>query len=131
MEQHTTEKVLFVYNADSGFRNALIDSAHKLFSPSTYACSLCNITFGVIGEKAVWKKFRAKAAAPMVFMHKDEFAKVYASKFGHRFSYPIILIATTTSFDVLVKTEELDALPNAEALITLLETRLECDKLKN
>ncbi len=59
----------------------------------------------------------------MVFLHKDEFAKQYASKFGYKFTFPIILAETEDELNVYVGTEELNALDNAEALIDLINKR--------
>ena len=44
----SNRSLILVYNADSGFFNALADSAHKLLSPSTYDCRLCALTYGAI-----------------------------------------------------------------------------------
>ena len=52
-----TQKLIFVYNADSGFLNTLGDFAHKIVRPSTYPCNLCAVTFGNLGMKMEWKKF--------------------------------------------------------------------------
>lgn len=117
------KKLIFVYNADSGLRNALIDSAHKIFSPSTYQCSLCDITYGVFSEKNTWKEFRKDTDIKMDFLHKDEFAEQYKSKFGHKFTFPIVLLETGTALDVFVKTEELNALETSKDLIALIKER--------
>lgn len=126
MKKDTPQKLIFVYNADSGLRNLLIDGAHKILSPSTYACSLCDITFGAFTEHTVWKKFRKKQAQnlEMEFLHKDEFAKAYRSKFGYKFTFPIVLSETNTDLEIFVRTEELNQLEDAAALIAVLEERL-------
>ncbi len=124
MHSNTFEKLIFIYNADSGFRNMVIDSAHKIFSPGTYECSLCDITYGAFTENKVWQKFRDKSIVEMEFLHKDEFTKAYRSKFGHKFGFPIVLVSVNAGLDVLVKTEELNAMESAKDLIALLEERL-------
>ncbi len=117
------QKLIFVYNADSGLRNVIIDGAHKIFSPNTYACNLCDITFGAFAENKTWKKFRQKTSLVMQFLHKNEFKSQYASKFGHKFNYPIVLIAVNENLDILVNTEELNKLKSAEDLIELIQQR--------
>ena len=119
------KKLLFIYNANSGIRNMLLDGAHKILSPSTYECNLCDITFGAFTENKGWKKFRKETIMEMDFLHKDEFAKQYASKFGHKFTFPIILAATTDGLEVFVQTEELNALDSANRLIDLIQKRKE------
>lgn len=118
------EKLVFVYNADSGIRNAIIGSAHKILSPGTYDCKLCGITFGVFGERKIWKDFREKASCEMEFLHKDEFQKNYASKFVYAFEYPVILIASNENFEVFISKEELEGLEKPEELIQLINKRI-------
>jgi len=50
-------KLIFVYNANSGAINALLDSAHKIISPQTYDCKLCELTYGVFKEDEEWLRF--------------------------------------------------------------------------
>ncbi|NJM95354.1 MAG: GTPase, partial [Acaryochloridaceae cyanobacterium CSU_5_19] len=38
------DRLIFVYNANSGGINTALDIAHKLLSPSTYRCNLCRLT---------------------------------------------------------------------------------------
>ena len=111
MEKSDLEKIVFVYNADSGRRNAIIDSLHKVLQPSTYNCNLCDITFGVFSENKQWKDFRTSFSREMEFLHKDEFRKAYASKFGHRYSFPIVLAAVAGNLEILINTQELNELP--------------------
>ncbi len=117
------QKIIFVYNADSGKRSAVMDSLHKVLSPSTYDCNLCSITFGLFTEKKVWKQFRNHAEVDMEFLHRDEFEKVYASKFALKYSYPVILAAVSGELEILVQTDELNRLNSAEELIQLLQNR--------
>lgn len=115
--------LVFVYNANSGKLNALIDSAHKVLSPATYDCPLCDITYGVFTENRLWKQFREQSDTAMRFLHKDEFAKQYASKFGHKFTFPIILADTGHALEVVMDTQELKTVATAEELIALLQGR--------
>ncbi|WP_073180450.1 GTPase [Flagellimonas flava] len=116
-------KLIFVYNANSGARNAILDSMHKVFSPSTYECSLCDITFGVVSENKTWKKFRQESEVQMDFLHKDEFQKEYASKFGHKFTFPIVLMEGERGLEVLISSDELNQLQGPEELIQLVRER--------
>lgn len=124
MKSETIQKLLFVYNANSGARNAILDSMHKVFSPSTYDCNLCDITFGVMAENRAWKKFREQSNIPMSFLHRDEFAKAYASKFGHRYTYPIVLLENEHELELFISTEELNALQSAQELIDAIQKRI-------
>lgn len=123
MDKHEDTKLIFIYNANSGMRNALLDGAHKALSPNTYQCNLCDLTFGVINEKRAWKKFREEGNLNMEFIHKDEFKKEYASKFGYKFEFPIILVIVDNELQVFISTKELNELDNTEALIELIKKR--------
>lgn len=124
MKNEVTQKLIFIYNADSGLRNMIVDSAHKILSPDTYACSLCDITYGAFTENSVWKKFRKEMNLEMQFLHKDEFSKAYASKFGHKFTFPIVLAESNSGLEVFIKTKELNGIENPEALIALIQQRI-------
>ncbi len=119
----TAQKLLFIYNADSGLGNLLLDGAHKILSPGTYKCSLCSLTFGAFLEKAQWKKFREEGTIEMDFLHKDEFNTQYNSKFGHKLSFPIVLAETNLGLEIFVTTEELNNLEKADDLIGLIKDR--------
>jgi len=118
------EKLIFVYNADSGKMNAYLDMMHKVVSPGTYPCSLCDITHGVFKEREKWKRFRENSDVSMEFLHKDEFQKKYASKFGYKFEFPVILSENSKGLEVFISKKELSEIKNEEFLIELVKTRL-------
>lgn len=117
------EQLLFIYNADSGKANAFLDAAHKIFRPSTYSCYLCKLTHGPFAERKQWKDFRRNLAIPMEFLHKDEFEKQYASKFGYKFSYPVVLISGRENLEIFITSEELKMMKRPEELIALIRKR--------
>ena len=115
-----SKKIIFIYNANSDTGSKLFDFAHKIISPATYNCSLCSLTFGNFTEKKQWKTFREQLLAKgyeLEFLHKDEFQDSYKSKFGHGFTYPIILLETAHDLEVLVTTEKLNGFETVEELI--------------
>jgi len=120
-DDSTAQRLIFIYNADSGLRNLIIDGAHKILSPSTYECKLCEITFGAFTENSVWKEFRLQSDLEMEFLHKDEFKKQYASKFRHKFTFPIVLAEGENGLEVLIKTEEMNKLEDAKSLIVRIK----------
>ena len=81
MPNHSNSKQLvFVYNADSGVFNTLTDIAHKVFSPQTYACTLCAISHSYFNERDEWKDFIRSLEADCEFLHRDEFEEKYDFK---------------------------------------------------
>lgn len=124
MKEKSQQRIVFVYNANSGAKNAVLDSMKKVFSPSTYDCKLCEITYGVVAENRTWKKFRQESNHQMRFLHKDEFSKKYASKFGYKFDFPIALVEGENGLEVLISKSEMNSLKTARGLIELLEERV-------
>ena len=123
MKDGGRQKLIFIYNADSGLLNMVFDGAHKIFSPSTYKGRLCDITFDTFTENNGWKQFRNTSTLEMEFLHKVEFLKAYRSKFLHKYTFPIVLSANENGLEVFVKTEELNEINNVEGLIRLIEGR--------
>jgi len=71
------QTIVFVYNADSGVFNTLTDIAHKIFSPETYSCNLCAITYGNFSMRTEWQEFLKTIDAEMEFLHRDELQQQY------------------------------------------------------
>jgi GNAT superfamily N-acetyltransferase len=111
-------RLVFVYNADGGKLDALLDAGHKIVSPGTYQCSLCKLTHGAFSERNIWKKFRETTTLELTFLHRDEFEERY----GTGFTYPIVL-RTGPDLEVLMSTGELNAMSNPEELIATIEER--------
>jgi len=118
-------KLIFVYNADSGLKNAVLDSAHKILSPKTYQCRLCDLTYGAFREKKVWKNFRNKSDIKMKFLHSDEFKQLYKSKFRPAFELPVVLIENQYDLDVLISSKGLNEIKDCESLIHKLKGLVE------
>lgn len=66
------EELLFVYNADGGLLHAIGDIAHKILSPATYPCRLCELTHGYFRERAEWRAFVADLGVKCTFLHRSE-----------------------------------------------------------
>ncbi len=110
------DQLLFVYNADSGRVNMLLDIAHKAISPKTYQCQLCSLTHDTFSEKEAWKVFRESSDLEMVFLHKDEFEK----KYTQRYVFPVIL-RRSEGLEVLVDAQEMSGIQSVEGLIARLK----------
>lgn len=117
------KKLIFVYNAKSGLQNKMLDAAHKIFSPKTYACNLCSVTFGFVRENSIWKKFKEETNLEMQFLHKDEFTNIYNIRAQQNFTYPIVMALGGNGLVVAVKTIELNKVRDASVLIELIKAR--------
>jgi hypothetical protein len=77
MTNHSNSALVFAYNADSGLFNAVADLAHKTFSPATYGCNLCALTYSTFGMRKGWKRFLETLDRPLEFLHADELESSY------------------------------------------------------
>ncbi|MFD2828597.1 GTPase [Leeuwenhoekiella polynyae] len=118
------QKLIFVYSAHSGNLNAYLDSLHKIVSPSTYACKLCDLTYGVFREREVWKKFREENHIEMKFYHIDEFRKAYAEDSKNFNEFPFILKEENKKLEMFLSVDALDTLKTDQELIGIIRTRI-------
>ena len=65
-------EVIFVYNVDLTLFALVSDFVHRLTSPETYPCRLCDLTYDRVTMKRDWKRFidslpvrRGSAHAPV------------------------------------------------------------------
>jgi hypothetical protein len=65
-------RILIVYNANAGLVAGALDTLHKIASPATYPCRLCELSYGLVGMKRAWRETLAGVDAPVVFFHKDD-----------------------------------------------------------
>jgi len=105
-------KLIFVYNADSGLLNKLMDIGHKIVSPETYSCNLCDLTFGNFRENQKWKEFRKNSKIEMEFLHRDEFEE----KYGMKTPCPVILKGENPP-EVAIAKEKLEEIKSLDELI--------------
>lgn len=115
-------KLIFVYNADSGLLNKLMDIGHKIIEPETYTCNLCNLTFGNFKENQKWKEFRENTAIEMEFLHRDEFETKYKMKLD----CPVILKGSESP-TIAISKEKLEKLTSLDDLIAAVK-KLEADQ---
>ena len=106
-------KLIFIYNADCGMMNTLLDIGHKIINPDTYTCNLCKLTYDTFKENAKWKKFREESNHEMEFLHKDEFEE----KYGVKFEYPLILKEEEGTLKETISKAHLEAFKTLDELI--------------
>ena len=116
-------RLIFVYNANSGSLNAVLDSLHKIGSPSTYNCQLCALTFGNFSENGIWKAFREDSDLEMEFYHKDEFISNFRSKWLPKYTFPAILIEQKGELEIFLSSEEINEIDTVEVLIDKIKKR--------
>jgi len=116
-------RLVLVYNADSGRLNALLDMAHKLFSPQTYACDLCAITHGVFREREAWGQFVDSLPLPVDYLHRDEFHERYPELTGE--PLPLVLLLEGEQPRILLDARGISGLDTLEDLGRAIRSGLE------
>ena len=69
-DKQQIQRLILVYDADTGRLNALVDSARKVLRVG--GCALCSITHGLAGETSEWKSCRDELGVPVETRHRDE-----------------------------------------------------------
>jgi len=116
------EKLVFVYNADSGMLNAIMDSAHKLFAPTTYQCALCAVTHGLVGMRSGWKEYMRNLPYETRFYYRDGFREDWP---GIREALPgIFFLASAHDIKILIAKSELESVSSVAQLASLLGRRI-------
>jgi len=115
------KRLIFVYNAKAGLFNQIADYVHKIVSPQTYECNLCQITFGNIGMKEKWKEFIASLPIKSDFLHKDELEAQYSISPA----LPVILMVDDNQKPAeLITASEINKVRALEELMILVESKV-------
>jgi hypothetical protein len=115
------DRLIMIYNADGGLANGALDLLHKTFSPATYACRLCEVTYGTFGMKRDWRATIEGLPLPATFLHRDEWL---ALRPGNTTPLPAILIDRSGALASLISAEDFAAIQSLDALNRLLVDRL-------
>ncbi len=118
----SSQKLVFVYNADSGITNVMKDFFHRFVSPATYPCNLCAVTYGNFGMKGSWKSFVESLEVPVAFLHKDEFSEEYAIQSAE---LPSAFIEEEGKLEYFITAEEMNAVVSVDELKTLVRRKLD------
>lgn len=114
----TKPALVFVYNANSGLLNALLDMGHKVVSPRTYSCSLCALTYGTLGMRREWRAFTEQLGRPVEFLHADELRERYGLRGA---ALPAVFTSSGGRLETLLTKTDLDrcgSLDDLKALVT-------------
>ena len=110
--------LVFVYNADSGVFNTLSDIAHKIFSPETYECNLCNLTHGYFQAREEWMTFLDDLDADIEFLHRDEYVRSYTtSKENADVSLPAIFVKDQDELKLWIDKEVINKMSSTDDLM--------------
>ncbi|QJX48773.1 hypothetical protein HMJ29_18360 [Hymenobacter taeanensis] len=116
-------ELLFVYNADAGVVNGLLDMVHKLISPATYSCSLCALTYGAATMRPEWRAFLKQLPARATFLHRDELRRQHPELAAQ--PLPVVMRRQGgLAWQPFLTATELASASELQQLIQLIQSRL-------
>jgi len=115
--------LVFVYNADSGVFNTLSDIAHKILSPDTYECNLCNLTHGYFQAREEWTTFLNDLDAEIEFLHRDEFVKQHGADIEN-VEYPAIFVKDEGELKLWIDKEVINKMSSTDDLMEMIRAAL-------
>ena len=115
-------RLIVVYNAKAGLLAGVMDSVHKIVSPSTYACRLCAFTYGPIGMRRQWRTFLDGLGMELVFHHRPDFREAFPA--AARWPLPLLAVEEDGKLDQLISAADLAAMPDLAALIGATRAQL-------
>jgi hypothetical protein len=120
-------KLVFVYNADSGLANGIMDSIHKTLSPQTYECALCQITYGLVSMDKSWRDYLKSLPIEAEFFHRKDFRVAYPSA---NVDLPVILLEQEGALTPLVTAQAMAGISDVNSLTNALNLALAHLKLQ-
>lgn len=115
-------ELIFVYNVELNPKALVVDFVHRIVSPDTYPCRLCDITYDRFTPKREWNKFIKSRPIQSQFFTKDRFLKRYSDFSGEKF--PAVFLKRNGKLENIISSEEMENLVDLQDLINLLELRL-------
>ncbi len=107
-----------IYNANSGKWQGLLDSGHKLLSPSTYSCDVCKLTYGLTSMKSSWKSFLDEIDKDVLFYHKDEWPD------SAKYELPVIIKKKNgKTVEWVLEKKDFETIKNLDGLIELVKMK--------
>ena len=94
---------------------------HKTFSPSTYPCKLCAISYGRLGMKTEWKKYLDTTGHEPRFYHSDQFYQKYGFLIP---SLPSVYLRRGREWKVILNQDDFATLHSLDQLKEKLEREL-------
>jgi hypothetical protein len=117
-----TQRLVIVYNADAGVLAGVMDSVHKIVSPSTYPCQLCAVTYGLAAMKRDWRQFLDGLGMELLFHHRPDFRAAFPQ--AADWPLPLVAVEAEGQLRQLVTAADFAAIPDLAALIATVRNRL-------
>jgi hypothetical protein len=121
-DERLKPSLVFVYHAESGLFHGLTDMAHKTFSPQTYQCNLCALTYSTFGMRKGWKQFLETLCLPLEFLHADQLRQQYGMLST---PLPAIFIKKDSGLELWIDADAINACRTMDDLKRLIKDKLE------
>ena len=115
--------LLFVYNANSGIGQAVLDWGHKIVSPATYQCDLCSLSYGNFGMRTAWKAFINELSIEHKFIYKNELPAEAPEV--QNSELPFVAIQSTESTTIILPASDFKTIKSEAELIKVLQVKLQ------
>ena len=112
-------KIIFVYKAKSDLLSKSIDWFHKLASPQTYACELCQLTHHQFGAKQKFRDWAFQAPFEIEFQYEDQWISQ-----NTRQTLPLIAFQHKDQIDVILLADEIEQCITLDELIANINEKL-------
>ena len=120
--------LIIIYNANTVIINQSFDWLHKMVSPETYTCTLCQLTHGQFGAKTDWDNFITKVELPVIFYHKNEFLKQFPNS---KLNFPWIGLKNDShAFETILDATQINQLKRLTDLLIPLEQKINHSYIK-
>lgn len=123
-----SQKLIFVYNAESGAIKSISDLFRNTMKPNSNPCKLCSLTYSGAFMKKIWKAYVDSLDMTSIFLHKDEFRRIYPD---FSTTFPVVLLKTDTSLTTVVGTKDFESMNDLTDLINLLNKRIPYAKTRS
>jgi hypothetical protein len=116
------KRLVIVYNANAGLAAGVMDSVHKIVSPSTYPCQLCAVTYGLTSMRRDWRVFLDGLGMDLVFHHRPDFRQAFPA--AAEWPLPLVAVEEGGSLRELVSAADFAGIADVPGLIATLQSRL-------
>ncbi|MEW5852405.1 MAG: hypothetical protein AB2A00_26690 [Myxococcota bacterium] len=113
------QKLIFIYNGESGVAAMLLDALKKVVGRED--CALCEIVYSPVGKRPSWRACQARLGVEVEERHRDSLP----SSWGIRAEQlPCILLAAPTSDGLPTMLVDKNELEGCRGLVPSLEVLL-------
>jgi hypothetical protein len=116
------KRLVIVYNANAGILAGVMDSVHKIVSPSTYPCQLCAFTHGLTSMRREWRAFLAGLGMDVIFHHRPDFREVFPQ--AADWPLPLIALEEGGELRVVMRAADFGGIADVPSLIAELRQRM-------